>query len=549
MLNLLLTLMNNFKVLIIVSIITIVMMVPSAFATSGSIELDNNEFTLYAGSSITPLSIHGTIQDYSHKPILEISQNNVVIKTITLFPIKNSLFTVVGLDGNWSDGEYSVDLIYQDEILDNKSFHIFRDNVAEDKIIVHENMSEIKEFIQVEPSKVILDNNSNESILLSGHIETSYFGLPLNFILHHPDGTPELIGSVHLPHDGNFNYPLIGIDKNWSSGKYEISVQLVDLLNISPLKSSFIVENNFLKYPMEKEKLLGSFTLSSETSNDYTILGIAGNVKTDESEMILQISKDDIVLFEDTLSISDDLFETNTVLYDYVSNAAWTPGDYRVSGLIGDESFYSDVFRLDEQNLSVFEISSMDLFLNFESEVQKMVDTDKIVISYGDEKQIILSGILDDYVSQGIVDVHVVNPDGVDTGSNIYASSDGEYYMPIIIDASWVSGLYTAYVTYGDFIDTPSSFKVINNVIHVDEIVKVDKDLSEYEDNEIDEEFEDQLHFLKAIKFIRILIEEEKVSVKEALDLTISHYGLTFSEITSFEYNLKEKYGYKPTTH
>jgi hypothetical protein len=130
------------------------------------------------------------------------------------------------------------------------------------------------------------------------------------------------------------------------------------------------------------------------------------------------------------------------------------------------------VFRLDEQNLSVFEISSMDLFLNFESEVQKMVDTDEIIISYGEEKQIILSGILDDYISKSIVDVHVVNPDGVDIVSHIYASSNGEYYMPIIIDASWVSGLYTAYVTYGDFNDTPSSFKVVNNVIHVDEIVK-----------------------------------------------------------------------------
>ena len=106
------------------------------------------------------------------------------------------MFTVVGLDGNWSDGEYSVDLIYQDEILDNKSFHIFRDNVVEDKIIVHENMSEIKKFIQVEPSKVILDNNSNESILISGHISSSHFGLPLNFILHHPDGTTEILGSV-----------------------------------------------------------------------------------------------------------------------------------------------------------------------------------------------------------------------------------------------------------------------------------------------------------------------------------------------------------------
>ena len=64
-----------------------------------------------------------------------------------------------------------------------------------------------------------------------------------------------------------------------------------------------------------------------------------------------------------------------------------------------------------------------------------------------------------------------------------------------------------------------------------------------------DESYANQLHLLRAIKFIRILIEEENIGVKEALDLTAIHYGLTFSEITSFEYNLKEKYGYEPTTH
>ena len=146
------------------------------------------------------------------------------------------MFSVIGLDKNFSAGEYFVNLKYKNKILDTKSFTITRDNIVEKQTKIHENMSEIKEFIQVEPSKVILDNNSNESILLSGHIESSYFGLPLNFFLHPPDGTPELIGSVHLPPDGNFNYPLIGIDKHWSSGKYEISVQLVDLPNIISTK-------------------------------------------------------------------------------------------------------------------------------------------------------------------------------------------------------------------------------------------------------------------------------------------------------------------------
>ncbi|MDC1103813.1 hypothetical protein OAS49_04785 [Nitrosopumilus sp.] len=462
--------MKNFTILIIGSIITIIMMLPSAFATSGSIELDDNEFTLYSGSSVKLLSIHGTIHDYSHKPILEISQNNVVIKTVNLSPIKNSLFTVLGLDRNWSDGDYSVNLIYQDEILDSKHFTIIRDFVIDKETKVYENMSDIfKSFIELDVEKLIIENNSYETITISGNLVSSQFGNDVDFLLYSPDNSIQTIGTVPLSHDGFFDYPITGIDKYWEPGKYEIHVKYLDLPN---LVTSFIIENNYLTYPMEKEKLLGSFTLSSETSNNYTILGITGNVKTDESEIILQISKDDIVLFEDTLSINDNLFETNTVLYDYDSNTSWVAGDYRVSGLIGDESFYSDVFRLDEQNLSVFEISTMDLFLNFENAVQKMVDTDEIIISYGDQKQIILSGILDNYISQGIIDVHVVNPEGVDDVSYINASSDGTYYMPIMIDASWVSGVYTAYVTYGDFIDEPSSFEVVNNVIIENEILE-----------------------------------------------------------------------------
>ena len=97
-----------------------------------------------------------------------------------------------------------------------------------------------------------------------------------------------------------------------------------------------------------------------------------------------------------------------------------------------------------------------------------MVDADEIIILSGEEKQIILSGLLENYSSGDPVDVHLVGPDGIDTVSSIYASSSGEYYMPIIIDNSWISGSYTAYVTYHDFIDEPSIFEVINNTILVD---------------------------------------------------------------------------------
>ena len=61
----------------------------------------------------------------------------MVIKTVKLVPVKNSLFTVLGLDRDWHSGKYFVNLIHQNELLDSKPFHIFRDNLVEDKIIVH----------------------------------------------------------------------------------------------------------------------------------------------------------------------------------------------------------------------------------------------------------------------------------------------------------------------------------------------------------------------------------------------------------------------------
>ncbi len=60
---------------------------------------------------------------------------------------------------------------------------------------------------------------------------------------------------------------------------------------------------------------------------------------------------------------------------------------------------------------------------------------------------------------------------GVDSESHLIASEDGDYYMPIMIDDSWISGQYTAYVTYGDFMDESSSFSVINHAITSEEII------------------------------------------------------------------------------
>ena len=127
----------------IVSIFMIVMIVPSAFATSGSIELDEDEFVLYGGGNVITFSVYGEITDYIHRPTLEIVKNDVVIQTINLIPTKNSLFSVVGLDKDWSHGDYVVRLNYQNNILDSKSFSIFRDNFIEQKTTINENMFDI----------------------------------------------------------------------------------------------------------------------------------------------------------------------------------------------------------------------------------------------------------------------------------------------------------------------------------------------------------------------------------------------------------------------
>ncbi len=463
-------------IIAIVAVAMIGVMIPSVFATSGTISLENDEFTLYGDGSVTIFSVTGEITDYIHRPMLEIIHNDTVIQTIKLHPIKNTLYSVIGLDKNWSNGEYFVNLKYQNKILDSKSFNIFRDNTVESKIIIHENMSLIIEpFLSVDTEKLIVNNLSDKRIKILGNIDPlNKYGSPVVVSLIKPDGTTT-INHLHISEKGSFETVISNIDRSWISGKYLITANYLDTPQLS---TSFVIENETESSTFKKFKLIGSFTVSSEISHEYTILGISGNVDTDESEMLLQIIKQDIIMFEDTLFLNDQLFETSTVLYDYTLNTPWEYGDYQIIGSIGDESFHSDSFTLDEQSFSIFNISGMGLFQNLEAGVQKLVDTDKIIISLGEEKQIILSGDLENYSTGTPVEVHLVNPDGIDSVSHLYASSSGSYYMPIIINDSWVSGSYTAYVTYGDFIDNPSLFEVVNNVILVKEII-LEKEISE----------------------------------------------------------------------
>ena len=440
---------------------------------SGKIVLSENEFKLFGGTTIiVPVIVE--MNDFIFKPNLEIIHNDVEIQNISFFSQSDTFQTVIGLNDNWDSGIYKINLIYQTNVLDTVSFVISRDNeVVTTTIIPEPQFKNIEPFISITPSVVLIENSSFETLFISGNVSDSRFGNKIILEIIDPDGNITY-DSGSVTHDSMFTAYVL-VDKSWIDGKYTINAQYLDGDIISTV---FTVENSSQSTILEESKLIGTFAVSSETSHDYTILGISGNVDTDESTMILQITQEGVVMFEDNLSLDAGLFETSTVLYDYALNKPWTSGDYQISGLIGDDSFHSDTFTLDEESFSVFEISDMNLFLNFENGVEKMVDADEIIISYGEEKQITLSGILENYSSGSTVDVHLVDPDGNDTISSIYASSNGSYYMPIIIDDSWMSGSYTAYVTYLDFIDDSSFFKVINNEMLAKEII-LEKETSE----------------------------------------------------------------------
>jgi hypothetical protein len=224
--------------------------------------------------------------------------------------------------------------------------------------------------------------------------------------------------------------------------------------------------------------------MSSSTSHDYTILEVTGIIETDELEITLSIGTEDIVMYEDVISIDAGSFETSMVLYDYTTNTPWEHGEYSIQGMIGEKLFHSKSFTIDEHSFTVPQIQNMNLFLKMQGDIQKMVDVTKVEINAGDVQQVILSGTLDDYVSGDTVTVHLIAPDGVDSEFHLIASEDGDYYTPIMINDSWISGQYTAYVTSGDFVDEPSSFSVINHAMVIDEIILEDEII--VEDNEVE---------------------------------------------------------------
>ena len=436
---------------------------PNAY---GKIILSENEFKLYRGTVISfPIFIE--MNDYVHNPTLNIFYDDVLTK-VTYPKSNGDIFqSVIGLNDNWKSGTYEIKLIHNNKILDSYSFVIKRDNETFLENIVDKNMFEyVDAYILSSPSKISVDSYSHEIISITGSTGDSINRNLIALDILTPD--KNIISSSTSPtSDGFFSHKIM-VDKHWISGEYVVTGKY---LNRALISTTFVVENIWKEFVPTESNLVGAFDITSEISNNFTILSVDGTIETDASEMILSISKGDDILYQDTLPLNEKSFETSTVLYDYDNNIPWEYGEYQITGMVGEQSFHSEKFILDGVSFSGLELLSMNLFANMGSGVEKMVDFTEIEINSGDEKQIILSGNIGDYLRTELLDVHLIHPDGTDEISYLHGSSDGSYYMPINIDDTWASGSYTAYVQFREFTDDASTFKIINNALKDSEIV------------------------------------------------------------------------------
>ena len=516
-------------------------MIPSGFSTSGEIFLEKNEFKLYGDGSLVTFSVTGEIVDYTHRPELEIVQNDLVIQSVNLVPIKNSLFSVIGLDKNFSAGEYFVNLKYQNKILDTKLFTITRDNVVEKQTKIHENMSDIFEsYIELTRDKFVIINNSDESLIVSGNIVSTQFGNLVSILLHHPDSTIEKLGTATLMRDGFFNYPIYGIDKYWKPGTYVVSVNYLDH---SPLTVPFVIENDWVLSSLSEshafsDESSGSFDLSFDKLDEYVILKIDGNVRTNDSQIKLVINSDNAIIYEHDLLLSDGNFYDNIVLYDYENDVPWKNTQYEINVLVNQNQVVTNTFTFDESLLFSSNNPVMDMELIFSDNVVNFSNELEIEIFEKTSEEITLSGNIPNYQSGNLIDVHILTPSGEILKSNLRASADGDYFLPVIITDSWISGNYVVSLIFNDIVRDTLDFTVLNHKLDDEQFVSTETS---------PENIVESIEILE-IQYYDVIINNNKIEKNilftQPFDSNLQHVPITIvtpddSELHEFTYHSK----------
>ena len=105
----------------------------------------------------------------------------------------------------------------------------------------------------------------------------------------------------------------------------------------------------------------------------------------------------------------------------------------------------------------------MDLELIFSDEIVNFSNKLEVEIFEKDSKEITLSGNIPNYQSGNIIDVNILTPSGEILKSNLRGSVDGDYFLPVSITDSWISGNYVISLIFNDIVSDTLDFTILNH--------------------------------------------------------------------------------------
>ena len=129
-------------------------------------------------------------------------------------------------------------------------------------------------------------------------------------------------------------------------------------------------------------------------------------------------------------------FETNLVLYDYIKKLNWVGGIYDVK-IVSSATFepynISSIFKITDQGTVISDMEQ-GMKIVTETGLEFLEVEQTITIEKYDPKEINVFGVLDNYSSGTPIEISLVTKQGEIKKFNVYATKDGQYATPILIN-------------------------------------------------------------------------------------------------------------------
>ena len=105
----------------------------------------------------------------------------------------------------------------------------------------------------------------------------------------------------------------------------------------------------------------------------------------------------------------------------------------------------------------------MNLEMIFSDQVVNYSTEFEIEITEYESKEISLTGNIPNFSYLNVLDVNILTPSGDVMQSTIRTSSNGDYFLPVIISDSWESGTYVVSLLFDDVVQDTVEFSVNNH--------------------------------------------------------------------------------------